>query len=213
MSDWIKLHRKIIDNPVFSRPNYIAVWIYILCRCNYKKRKIILGNKTHTIEPGSFIGSIRKISEHLNIPLGSCKNILMYLEAERMIEHKPTTKYSLFKVINWEEHQRVERVQVHQQVTRETDKKEKKEKEKTIKEKNIPEWMTDNKLKETWESFIKNRKEIKSPMTDRAKDMMLKKIRTIETNEVIRLLEESIAYGWKGIFPKEEKKQLKLPPV
>lgn len=52
-------------------------------------------------------------------------------------------------------------------------------------------------------SFVQHRKEIKSPMTERALKMLISKLETIgKTNtERIQILERSIMNGWKGVFP------------
>jgi hypothetical protein len=80
------------------------------------------------VKKGSFIGSIRKISESLSISLSTAKFIIDYLVSENMIEHQPNAKHSLFKVKNWSNFQKIER-QLHTNCTpAETDKNEKNEK-------------------------------------------------------------------------------------
>ena len=51
--------------------------------------------------------------------------------------------------------------------------------------------------------FIAFRKTIKAPMTDRAVELMIGKLdgMTADNNEKIRILEQSILNGWKGIYP------------
>lgn len=52
-------------------------------------------------------------------------------------------------------------------------------------------------------AFIENRRKIKSPMTDHAVQLMLKRLRGLSPNkkEQVEILEQSILNGWKGIFP------------
>lgn len=58
-------------------------------------------------------------------------------------------------------------------------------------------------LKDTLLEFVKMRKTIKKPMTDRALSLLLKKLdnlTNIEENK-IKIVEQSILNSWQGIFP------------
>lgn len=102
---WVKLHRKILENPISRKPNYLAVWIYILSHANHSETEIIWNNEKVKIPIGAFIGSISKISEHFNLSTGTVSNICKYLISEKMIEKRSTMKFSFFRVINWYDYQ------------------------------------------------------------------------------------------------------------
>ena len=58
-------------------------------------------------------------------------------------------------------------------------------------------------LVNAWTEFQEHRKEIKKELTTRAKSMMLKKLCELSDNNAevaIKILEQSIANGWQGIF-------------
>lgn len=61
----------------------------------------------------------------------------------------------------------------------------------------------DEKLNQAILDFIAFRKTIKAPMTEKAIDLMISKLDGIaeDNNEKIKILEQSILNGWKGIFP------------
>lgn len=62
----------------------------------------------------------------------------------------------------------------------------------------------DETLNEAFLDYIDMRKKIKSPMTDRAITMAIKKLDELSNGDndvAIRILEESIMNGWKGLFP------------
>lgn len=105
---YIKLHRKILDDPIMLKPNYLAVWIYILLKVNYEDAYIIWNDKKTLIERGSFIGSIKKISKELKIPMTTVNRIINYLISETQVEKKSNNKFTLFKVINYDKYQKVE---------------------------------------------------------------------------------------------------------
>lgn len=83
----------------------------------------------------------------------------------------------------------------------------KKEKEKeTSLDLIIKEYTTNEELVETLKDFIKMRKSIKSPVTDRALKGILKKLDQLATNNEnkIGILEQSIINSWKSVFPLKE---------
>lgn len=90
--------------------------------------------------------------------------------------------------------------------------KEKKER-KTSFDDAISEYTSNDELKETIIDFIKMRKLIKAPMTDRALKGIFKELDKLGHNdeEKIAILEQSIERSWRGVFaiskPKQEPKQ------
>lgn len=76
------------------------------------------------------------------------------------------------------------------------------EKDKTKEEKKIFNEFSngDDKLLETLNEFEKMRKLIKKPMTDRAKTMLLNKLRTFPKEQWIAILEQSIEHDWQTIY-------------
>ncbi len=105
---YISLHRQILENPLSCKPNYLAVWIYLLLKANYKPKKIIWNNETIDLKPGQFIGSILQISEHFSISTATVSYILNYFESEGMLKRKSTKKFTLFEIINYDKYQKVE---------------------------------------------------------------------------------------------------------
>ena len=86
--------------------------------------------------------------------------------------------------------------------------KNKKEKEKKTDLDKIIEAYTENDLlTEALKDFIKMRKAIKKPLTDRAMKGILSKLNNFTANDLekIEILENSIVNCWQGIFPLKEK--------
>ena len=138
---YIKIWRKIWKNPIGEKPNYFAIFIYIVSHANYKDKDIIWNNKKITIKRGSFIGSLSKIAKHFKISKGTVHYVLEYLKAERMVERKATGSFTHFKVINYDDYQQAERLSENELNTSKTrvettnkDKKDKNIKNKSIKE-------------------------------------------------------------------------------
>lgn len=51
-----------------------------------------------------------------------------------------------------------------------------------------------------WHEFKEHRKDLKSPMTDRAEKMAIKKLEKMGVEQHREIIEESIINGWKGLF-------------
>ena len=104
-SGYIKLYRKVLEHPIYSKMQYFRVWLHLLLKANHKDKTFIFNNKNTTVKAGSFIGSLRGISKELKISISTVKMIIDYLISERMIEHKPNNKFSLFTIVQWDLYQ------------------------------------------------------------------------------------------------------------
>jgi hypothetical protein len=52
MEGWIKLHRKMLDNPIVNKDcEYLAVWIYLLLNATHKEYDVIFEGKRITLQP------------------------------------------------------------------------------------------------------------------------------------------------------------------
>lgn len=105
---YISLHRQILENPLSNKPNYFAVWVYLLLKANYKPKKIIWNNELIEIKPGQFVGSILQISSHFSLSTGTITYILDFFQKEGMLKRQSTKKFTLFEILNYNKYQKVE---------------------------------------------------------------------------------------------------------
>lgn len=80
-----------------------------------------------------------------------------------------------------------------------------KNKKQTVKKSRIsvyPNWLN-IKL---WQQFKENRKKLRAPMTDRAEDLAIGKLEILISDGFVQdeIINQSIEYGWKGLFPVRE---------
>ena len=104
-------------------------------------------------------------------------------------------------------------------VDRNAQRKEEKRREEERKEKKKPApppvyYPNDEALDKTFKDFIEFRKKIKHPLTDRAMELIQKDIEKLasvngimDNDLAIRILEQSIKRGWRGVFPLKEEDQ------
>jgi hypothetical protein len=110
MEGWIKLHRQIVDSPVFAHPTALKIWIWFLCRANYKEKTVQLsvgnGITSVTIKPGQFIFGRHKAEEELGIDGSTVYKWLKKFETDmNMIKVESNTKYSVVTILKFSEFQ------------------------------------------------------------------------------------------------------------
>lgn len=120
---WIKLHRKLWDNPWMHRPNYLAVWIWILTHAEHGLKKvdgewvvkeekempsIIWKGKRRYLKAGEFTFGAYRIAKDTGVSRGTVERIMKTLKSEEQIEEQASNKFSLGKVNNWNEYQQSE---------------------------------------------------------------------------------------------------------
>lgn len=116
MAGWIKLHRKILDNPtVCQNPNFLAVWIYLLLNATHSEIKVIFNGNEILLMPGQLITGRKAISEIMKVEESKVQRILKKLENAHQIEQQTSTKNRLITILNWESYQQSEQ-QNEQQV-------------------------------------------------------------------------------------------------
>lgn len=96
-----------------------------------------------------------------------------------------------------------------------TEKEKEKEKHKEIKkEKEV--YFVDDVLNDAFLDYIEFRKKIKAPLTDRAKQLAINKLKelagipfseSMDNDLAVKILEQSIMNGWKGLFPLKDEKR------
>lgn len=129
---WIKLHRKILENPIIKKANYLSLWIILLLKANHKDNKMIWNNSFIVIKEGQFITGREELARQSGIKPTTVERILKYLENGHQIEQQKTTKYRLITIVNWKEHQKVDSTSDNKRTTNgqqtDTNKNEKKDK-------------------------------------------------------------------------------------
>jgi len=106
MIGYFKVYRKMLENPLASKPNYLAVWMYLLIMANYEDRSVIWNNEKRVISRGSFIGSIDKIARHFKLSKSTVSRILDYLQRDGMIVKKSNPHFTEFIITNYDFYQK-----------------------------------------------------------------------------------------------------------
>ena len=106
MEGWIKLHRKLLDNPITTKDsNYLAVWIYLLLNATHKEYDTLFKGKRITLQKGQLITGIISIAKKLKINKDKVQRILKSFENDKQIEQQTSNKNRLISIVNWNEYQ------------------------------------------------------------------------------------------------------------
>ena len=213
MNGWIKIHRKILDNRVVCKDaDHMAVWMYLLLNASHNAHSQLYGGKTVELRPGQLITGRRVIGERLNINEIKVKRILKLFQENGQISIEGAKAGSLISILAWKEYQS-ERVfdQINdQQNDQINDHNQEGFNKNNIKKKTVPngtakekDFFCDPELNAAFIEFIKFRKQIRSPMTDRAIELAVNKLNKLAPDPLVQrqIIEQSIVNGWKGLFP------------
>lgn len=116
---WIKLHRSILDNPIFNDLQLYRLWSLCLLKATHKEREVLVGKQIVHLQPGQFITGRTAIRELYNKGLKESDQVhgdktvyrwLMTLEMTRYVTLCKTSKYTVVTVTNWNQYQQNDQV-------------------------------------------------------------------------------------------------------
>lgn len=106
---WIKLHRKILKNPVVMKdPDHLAVWIYLLLTAAHEDYQTLYGGKKITLKPGQLITGRKKISAATSVQESKVKRILKLFENDHQIDRQTNSYGTLISICSWNEYQQTD---------------------------------------------------------------------------------------------------------
>jgi hypothetical protein len=113
---YIRLHRKILDNPLFTDkpPAWLKIWIYILARANWRESVFRpRQGEPITVPAGSLITSLEKLGTHAALTKEHARRCLDYLERTRSVTLQRTHHWTMITIVNWAAYQQLEEQPQH----------------------------------------------------------------------------------------------------
>lgn len=108
MEGWIKLHRKLLDNPIVCKDSdHIAIWIYLLLNATHVNYDVLFNGERKTLLPGQLITGRKSIAEKLNISEYKVQRILKTFENAHQIAQQTTSRNRLITIVRWNDYQQV----------------------------------------------------------------------------------------------------------
>lgn len=109
MEGWIKIHRKMLENPIVCKDSsYLAVWIYLLLNATHKEIPALFKGKKIVLQKGQLITGRKSIAKQLQISESKVKRILFELESDQQIDRQRSNQNSLISILNWDKYQEVD---------------------------------------------------------------------------------------------------------
>jgi DnaD/phage-associated family protein len=105
MEGWIKLHRKLLDNPIIRKPKYFLVWVVLLLSANHEDTKFIFNGVVQVCKRGQFLTGRKKLSQLTGVRESTIEDVLNYLETQHQIQQQKNNKFRLITILNYEDYQ------------------------------------------------------------------------------------------------------------
>lgn len=109
---WVKLHRQILRNPIFQNDKLFRVFVYLLLSARHTDGEQLIGDTIVPLKAGQWATGRIAISKDTGLTQQNVRTAINKLEKLNILTIKPTTKFSVFSIVNWEKYQ-----QDNQQVT------------------------------------------------------------------------------------------------
>ena len=231
---WVRIDRSLVEHWLHNDKPFcrFGAWVDLILMANHEMKKFPGKAGIVTVERGQLLTSLRSLSTRWGWSKDKVTYFLNILESDEMITRSIDANGTLVTIVNYSVYQDVpdtnrtqngrksdsKRTEVGRSSDayrthigrNKNDNNEEQLNNETMQQKPIrPErFFPDNDLLEkTFADFRDMRKKIKAPMTDRAVDLMVGKIKKLDPGTAVKMLEQSIMNGWKDIYElKDDKK-------
>lgn len=234
---WVCLHRSFMEHWLYeSKPFCEAMaWVDLVLLANHESKKFVIEGEVISIERGQTFTSYRSLTSRWGWGAPKVKRYLELLKRDGMLEIKSFKNGTLLTLVNYEIYQDTRNANVTQterkrngsvtQTERDRNvnvtKQECKNEENDKNEKNVTNkkgskepviyFPEDEVLNKALKDYIDYRKKARKPMTDRAIELMIKKINKYESATAVKMLEQSTIRGWSDIYPLNDKPKANEP--
>lgn len=222
-TEYIKLFRKMINWEWYTDVNTKVLFLHCLLRANWKPGEW----KGIHYERGQFITSLSSLAAETGLTVKMVRTALEHLISTGEVtsdgQPKGRAQSRIITVLHYDEYQvtgnlgasegqakgkpRASEGQQYKKYKEDKEIKEDKEVKKSTEA--VRYFPSDDRLEEAFEEFRKMRKAIKKPMTERAIALMLSKLQrmTLDSDEQVRILEQSITNCWSDIYELKDKRR------
>lgn len=106
MNGWIKLYRKIMENPIVAKDaDHLAIWVYLLLNATHEAYPALFKGEKIVLQPGQLLTGRKAISDRLAISESKVQRVLDDFKSEHQIEQQTSNKNRLISIVNWDFYQ------------------------------------------------------------------------------------------------------------
>lgn len=110
MTGWIKLHRELMDKPIWEASTAVqkVILITLLAMANHKEKDWEFKGQKYKAEPGQFVTSLASIMEKAgkDISMQNVRTALARFEKYEFLTSQSTNRNRLITIVNWASYQR-----------------------------------------------------------------------------------------------------------
>lgn len=111
MSDWIKIHRSLLESYAFANPVSLKIWTWMLLKANYKDSYVPLksgkGVVSVKVKRGQFLFGRFKAEDELNIDGSMIYRQMKKFEDLEQIKIESNNQYSIVTICNYDFYQSI----------------------------------------------------------------------------------------------------------
>lgn len=207
MEGWIKIHRKMLENPIVCRDNEtLSIWIYLLLNATHKEIPALFKGKKIMLQKGQLITGILSISKKLKINKDKVQRTLKCFEIDKQIEQQTSNQNRLITILNWNEYQDNDKQNDKQMINKcETVDKQMITNKNVKNVNNVKNIYKDfpEDFKKALDGFVEMRNKIKKPLTERGIQLALTKLNSLskDKNTQIEIINNSVMNSWQSFYP------------
>lgn len=102
---WVKLYRKLLENPLLRDSHLVQVLIYCLLRANHREKKMLWNGQEIILKPGQFITGRSQANADLGLKSVMFDRKLKVLQNMGFLNREVNNRFSIITINNWEEYQ------------------------------------------------------------------------------------------------------------
>jgi len=102
---YVKIFRKVLDNPNASNHLFLAVWSYLLLKASHKPYVMRIAGEDRVLNAGDLVCSCRQVAKFFNIDKDTVNRIFGTMEKDSMIRRKMYSRKTVITVSNWSSYQ------------------------------------------------------------------------------------------------------------
>ena len=105
MKGWIKLHRELMEKPIWleSTPEQKVILVTLLMMANHEGKQWEFAGEKYEAEPGQFVTSLESIAKNTGkgISIQNVRTALKRFEKYEFLTNKSTNRNRLITIVNW----------------------------------------------------------------------------------------------------------------
>jgi len=101
MQGYIKLHRRLLQHPIFKNHKLLQTFIYCVLNASHKDREALIGDSIISLKSGQLATGRKAISAATGLSEQSVRTSISKLEKLSILTICPTAKYSIITIANW----------------------------------------------------------------------------------------------------------------